>query len=85
MKIKTSTLPSTLLHQINNPDPLDGEDILIEDNNGKIIGVIIQPSPYDFLLEKIEERENKIDSQLDEPYDPKSKTLTELLKNSEND
>ncbi len=85
MKIKSNTLPSTLLHQINNPDPLDGEDIIIEDSNGKVIGVIIQPNAYKFLLEKIEEREDEIDSQLGEPFDPKSKTLNELLKDSEND
>ncbi len=74
MKIKASTLPPTLLHQINNPDPFDGEDILIEDENGKIIGVIIQPNTYNFLLEKIEEKEDDLDSQLDESFDPKSKT-----------
>jgi hypothetical protein len=39
IKIKASTLPSTLLHKINSPDPADGEDIIIEDSNGRIIDV----------------------------------------------
>ena len=79
MKIKESLLPTDVLENIKNPDPIEGEDILIEGENGELIGVIIQPKAYKFLLNKIEEKEDEIDSALDEKYDPSAKSLDDLL------
>jgi hypothetical protein len=79
MKIKSSSIPADLLEKIKTPDPLEGEDILIEDDNGSLLGVIIQPDAYRFLLQKIEEKEDALDSALHEPYDKNSKSLDDLL------
>jgi len=83
MKIKSTDLPDSLLSLIENPDPLEGEDILIEDDSGKLLGVILQPKAYEFFVKKIEERENELDGSLSEPYDSNSKTLDELKRESE--
>lgn len=79
MKIKSSDFPKEILDKIVRPDPLEGEDILIEDNDGKLIGAIIQPDAYKFLLRKIEEREDELDSALDEKYDPNAPSLDDLI------
>ncbi len=79
MKIKASSIPIELLNRIKNPDPIAGEDILIENDDGSLLGVILQPKAYEFFLEKIEEREDALDSSLNEPYDKNSKTLDDLL------
>ena len=80
MKIKSSQIPPAILHAIRNPDLLEGEDIIIEDENEKIVGVIIQPNAYEFFLRKVSEREDEIDSDpaLHEDYDPTAKTLDDL-------
>jgi len=79
MNIKSSAIPADLLKKIKNPDALEGEDILIEDDNGSLVGVIIQPSAYRFFLQKIEENEDESDSALHEAYDKNSKSLDDLL------
>jgi hypothetical protein len=79
MKIKESSLSDEVLKKIKNPDPIEGEDILIEGENGELIGVIIQPKAYEFFLKKIEEREDEMDGALDEKYDPSAKSLDDLL------
>lgn len=79
MKIKESSLPAELLGKIKNPDPIEGEDILIESESGELIGVIIQPKAYEFFLKKIEEKEDEIDSALDEKYDSGAKSLDDLM------
>ena len=79
MKVKASTLPENLLNLIRNPDPLEGEDIQIENEDGSLLGVIIQPKAYDFFLKKVEEREDEIDSATSEPYSSDSKSLDDLL------
>lgn len=79
MKIKESSLPSEVLGKIKNPDPIEGEDILIESESGELIGVIIQPKAYEFFLKKIEEKEDEIDSALDEKYDSGAKSLDDLM------
>jgi hypothetical protein len=79
MKIKESSLPADVLELIKNPDPLEGEDILIENSNGELVGVIIQPKAYEFFLRKIEERENELDSALDEQYNSSAKSLDDLM------
>ncbi len=79
MKTKQSNISNKLLNKIKNPDPLKGEDILIEDNDGKIIGIIIQPKAYKFFLEQIESRENQLDSDISEEYDKNSPTLNDLM------
>ena len=81
MKIKASSLPPDLLERIKNPDPLEGEDIIIEDDVG-IVGVIIQPKAYDFFLRKVEEEENERDSRLGESLDKNSKTLDDLMEDN---
>lgn len=60
MKINEQDLPAGLVKL--NPDPLEGEDIVIQDSSGNTIGVIIQPKAYDFFIKKIEEKEDEIDS-----------------------
>jgi len=82
MKIKASQLPSDVLEHIENPDPLEGEDIIIERDSGEIIGMIIQPEVYKYFIEKIEEEEDRINASLNEEYTPESKTLEDLLKES---
>ncbi len=79
MKIKESSLPADVLGKIKNPNPIEGEDILIESESGELIGVIIQPNAYKFFLEKIEEKEDEIDSALDEKYDSGAKSLDDLM------
>ena len=79
MKIKSTEFPKKILDKVINPDPLEGEDIIIEDDNGKTLGVIIQPEAYDFFLKKIEEKEDEIDSSLDEKYDSNSSSLEDLM------
>lgn len=79
MKITESSLPADVLGKIKNPDPIEGEDILIESENGELIGVIIQPKAYEFFLKKIEEKEDEIDSALDETYDSGAKNLADLM------
>ncbi|WP_086931404.1 hypothetical protein [Agarilytica rhodophyticola] len=81
MKIKESSIPTDVLEKIKNPDPIEGEDILIESQNGELVGVIIQPKAYEFFLKKIEEKEDEIDSALDEKYDPGAKSLNDLMEN----
>jgi len=79
MKIKSSELPKQILDRVINPDPLEGEDIIIEDDNGKVLGVILQPEAYEFFLKKIEEKEDEMDSSLNEKYDPNSPSLADLM------
>jgi len=79
MKIKESSFPAEVLGKIKNPDPIEGEDILIESESGELIGVIIQPKAYEFFLKKIEEKEDEIDSALDEKYDSGAKSLDDLM------
>jgi hypothetical protein len=79
MKIKANSIPADLLEKIKNPDPLEGEDILIEDSNGDLLGAILQPKAYEFFLKKVEEREDELDSALVESFDKDSKTLDDLL------
>lgn len=79
MKIKSSSIPADLLEKIKKPDALEGEDILIEDENGSLLGVIIQPDAYRFFLQKVEEKEDALDSAQYESYDKNSKSLDDLL------
>jgi len=78
MRIKSSILPKDLLDKIKNPDPIEGEDIVIEDDDGNMVGVIIQPKAYEFFIKAIEEREDEIDKSLDEPFDPSAPSLDDL-------
>ncbi|OZG71056.1 hypothetical protein BTA51_23430 [Hahella sp. CCB-MM4] len=79
MKIKESSLPADVLEKIKNPDPIEGEDILIENESGELVGVIIQPKAYEFFLKKIEEKEDEMDGALDEKYDSSAKSLDDLM------
>ncbi|TMO88821.1 hypothetical protein [Pseudoalteromonas ruthenica] len=79
MRIKSTELPREILENVLNPDPLEGEDIIIENGAGETIGVIIQPKAYDFLLRKFEELEDENDDALDEKYDPNSPSLDDLM------
>ncbi|WP_133512606.1 hypothetical protein [Candidatus Thiosymbion oneisti] len=82
MKVKASQLPPDVLKSIENPDPLQGEDIIIERDNGEVVGVIIQPQAYQYFIEKVTQEEDRIDAALNEKYTPQSKTLDDLLKES---
>ena len=85
MKINEKDLPSSLVKSIKNPDPLEGEDIVIQDSSGNTIGIIIQPKAYDFFLRKIKEKENELDSKLSEDYDENSKSLKNLMEDNDNE
>jgi hypothetical protein len=80
MKIQASLLPPSILDPLKNPDPLEGSDIVIEDEQGNVIGAIIQPDAYEFFLRKVEEREDELDSDpsLRVPYNPNAQTLEDL-------
>ncbi len=78
MKIKSTDLPESILGLIENPGPLEGEDIQIEDEGGKLLGVILQPKAYEFFVKKVQEREDELDGGIDEVYDENSKTLNDL-------
>ena len=79
MKIKSNKLPTDLVNLIQNPDPLEGEDILIENDEGTVIGVILQPKAYEFFIKKVEEKEDESDRDNNETYDRSAKTLDDLL------
>lgn len=79
MRTTVDALSSDLVKVIKNPDALQGEDILIEDQSGEVIGIIIQPKMYKFLLKKIAEYEDEIDGGLTEEFDKNSKSLDDLL------
>ena len=85
MKINEKDLPPSLVKSIKNPDPLEGEDIVIQDRAGNTIGVIIQPKAYDFFLRKIKEKENELDSKPSENYDENSKSLKNLMEDDDNE
>jgi len=79
MKISQNLISKELLDLVLSPDPLEGEDLLIEDNNGTVIGVIIQPDAYNFLLKKLEELEDANDSADFESYDANAPSLDDLM------
>lgn len=85
MKISENDLPPSLVKAIKNPDPLEGEDIVIQDSAGIIIGVIVQPKAYAFFLEKVRETEDEIDSRPSEGYDKNAKTLRDLIEDNGNE
>ncbi len=81
MRIKSHALPPELVEWIRSPDPLESEDVLIEDEEGTVLGVIIQPNAYAFFLKKVEEREDAIDYACianREPYSADSKSLEQF-------
>lgn len=79
MKINANKIPADLMDLIQNPDSLEGEDILIENDEGTLIGVILQPKAYEFFIKKVEEKEDELDRDNNETYDRHAKTLDELL------
>lgn len=83
MKINEKDLPPALVKSIKHPDPLEGEDIVIQDGAGNTIGVIIQPNAYQFFLKKVKEEEDRRDGALREAYDNKSKTLRDLMEDGD--
>ncbi|MCH8497642.1 MAG: hypothetical protein LAT63_04155 [Marinobacter sp.] len=85
VKIKSSELPDSLLDKVRHPNPLEGEDLIIEDESGKVVGIIIQPEAYAFFLKKVAEREGARDSALDEPYAPDAPTLDDLTRETPGD
>jgi len=82
-RIKLSSLPASLRESIQFPDPIEGEDVLIEDDRGILVAVVILPEAYQLLVRAIEEREDQIDSGPTEEYDPDGKTLDALIEETE--
>jgi len=72
------SLPAELVRSIRNPDPLEGADILIEDDDGALLAAVIQPRAYRFLLRMIAEQEDRIDERTVGEYDPEGTTLDDL-------
>ena len=79
MKIKDNEISQELLEKILNPDPLEGEDIIIENDKGDILGVIIQPKSYEYFLKKVSESEDENDSQDYEKYNKDAPSLNDLM------
>lgn len=48
IKVKSSELPASLLDKIRNPDPLEGEDLIIEDESGRWSALSSSPMPMRF-------------------------------------
>lgn len=85
LKISLKSLPTTVVQAILHPDPLSGEDIQIEDDDGNLLAAIIPANAYQFFLQKVEEREDEIDSKVAEDYDPNAKTLDDFMKEADNE
>ncbi len=79
MKIKDTEISQELIEKILNPDPLEGEDIIIENDKGDILGVIIQPKAYEYFLKKVSESEDDNDSQDYEKYNKDTPSLNDLM------
>ena len=79
MKIKDNEISQELLEKILNPDPLEGEDIIIENDKGDVLGVIIQPKAYEYFLKKVSESEDNNDSQDYEEYNKDAPSLNDLM------
>lgn len=79
MKIKDNEISQELLEKILNPDPLEGEDIIIENDKGDVLGVIIQPKAYEYFLKKVSESEDDNDSQDYEEYNKDAPSLNDLM------
>lgn len=79
MKIKDNEISQELLENILNPDPLEGEDIIIENDKGDVLGVIIQPKAYEYFLKKVSESEDDNDSQDYEEYNKDAPSLNDLM------
>jgi len=82
-RIKLSSLPAPLREAILHPDPIEGEDVLIEDDSGIVKAAVVQPEAYQFLVRALEERENEVDTGPTEEYDPEGKTLDALIEETE--
>jgi hypothetical protein len=81
MKIPLKSLPPDIAQAILKPDPVEGEDILVEDADGEVIAAIIQADAYNFLLKKIEEAEDLRDSKIvSPPLDKNAKSIDDMLK-----
>ncbi len=61
-EINKSEVSKELVNMLDEKNPID-EDIAILDVSGSIVGVIITNDAYQFFLKKIEEEEDKIDSE----------------------
>lgn len=83
MRINEKDLPPGLVKSIKHPDPVEGEDIVIQDSAGNTIGAIILPNAYKFFLKKVKEAEDQRDGELGEAYDGKSKTLRDLMEDND--
>ncbi len=84
-KISLKSLPTAVIQAILYPDPLTGEDIHIEDDDGNLLAAIVQANAYHFFLKKVAEREDEIDSKVAEDYDPNAKTLDDFMKETDNE
>lgn len=60
--VEIEQIGNALKEMLVNPDPVD-EDIVIKGENGEVLGVIISEKAYAFFLEKVEEEEDRIDSE----------------------
>ncbi|GLS26606.1 hypothetical protein [Marinibactrum halimedae] len=66
-EIKIEDVGNTLQELLLEKDPID-EDVGIFDGSGEIVGVVIPKKAYDFFLKKVEEEEDRIDSQSVEEF-----------------
>ncbi len=74
-RIELDSLSNEAVQLINEENPL-AEDIGIYDKNGDLSSVIITPSAYAYFLKKVEEDEDKQDSEALKDFDSK-KELSE--------
>jgi hypothetical protein len=60
-EVRKSQIGESLV-QLSEEHPLE-EDIGILDEDGSLLGVVIEPRAYDFFLRKVEEAEDEMDNQ----------------------
>lgn len=66
-EIKIEDVGNKLQGLLLEKDPID-EDVGILGDDGEVIGVVIPQKAYEFFLKKVEEEEDRIDSQSVEEF-----------------
>lgn len=66
-EVKIEDVGNKLQELLREKHPID-EDIGILGNDGEVIGVVISKKAYEFFLKKVEEEEDRVDSQSVEEF-----------------
>jgi hypothetical protein len=74
-RIELDSLPKATIQLINEENPIS-EDIGIYDKNGELSSVIISPDAYAYFLRKVEEDEDRQDSESLKDFDSQKELST---------